>query len=132
MTVISPPLPITCAGPYYTFPPCSWLSPPPLHHMCWSLLSADCPPSHVLVPITPSLSAAGCPSPLPPMDGSIILFPATNEGAEIVYHCDPGFQPQSNVTAMCASNGLWTPDPAQHQCIGKIPRQILKRGLCIL
>ena len=32
------PLPITCAGPYYTFPPCSWLSPPPPHHMCWSLL----------------------------------------------------------------------------------------------
>ena len=121
------PLPITCAGPYYTFPPCSWLSPPPPHRMCWSLLylpslqlAVPSPsPLHVLVPIIPSLPAAGCPRPLPPMDGSIIPFPATNEGAEIVYHCDPGFQPQSNVTAMCASNGSWTPDPAQHQCRGK-------------
>ena len=51
------PLPITCAGPYYTFSPCSWLSPPPPHHMCWSLLylpslqlAVPSPsPSHVLV-----------------------------------------------------------------------------------
>ena len=85
---LSPPLSITCASPYYTFPLCSWLSPPPPHHMCWSLLyipslqlAVPSPsPSHVLVPITLSLPAAGCPSPLPPMDGPIIPFPATNEG----------------------------------------------------
>ena len=70
-------------------------------------------PSHVV-------PTAICPRPLSPMDGSIISFPAvTTEGAEIVYRCDPGFQPQSNVTATCTSNGLWTPAPAQHQCIGQ-------------
>lgn len=83
----------------------------------------DCPGhsrtvGNYAVPIIPSLPAAGCPRPPVPMDGSIIPFPATNEGAEIVYHCDPGFQPQSDVTAMCASNGLWTPDPALLQCVG--------------
>ena len=43
---------------------------------------------------------------------------ATNAGAEITYQCGPGFQPQNISTAVCGSNGLWSPDPALHDCTG--------------
>ena len=61
---------------------------------------------------------AGCPSPSVPVNGMISGLTATNEGAEITYQCGPGFQPQNISTAVCGSNGLWSPDPALHDCTG--------------
>ena len=61
---------------------------------------------------------AGCPRPSVPVNGMISGLTATNEGAEITYQCGPGFQPQNISTAVCGSNGLWSPDPALHDCTG--------------
>ena len=63
---------------------------------------------------------AGCPRPSVPVNGMISNLTATNEGAEITYQCGPGFQPQNIYifTAVCGSNGLWSPDPALHDCTG--------------
>ena len=66
--------------------------------------------------------SGGCTAPSPPVDGFLSPFSATNEGAEVVYCCDAGFQPQGNNTAVCGSNGVWRADPAQHQCRGECMR----------
>ena len=60
---------------------------------------------------------AGCPHPSVPVN-VIFNLTATNEGAEITYQCGPGFQPQNISTAVCGSSGLWSPDPALHDCTG--------------
>ena len=46
-------------------------------------------------------------------------MPPYSEGAEIIFQCMPGFQPQENITTLCGSNGLWSPDPTLHNCTGK-------------
>ena len=61
---------------------------------------------------------AGCSLPSVPINGMISGLTATNEGPEITYQCGPGFQPQNISTAVCGSNGLWSPDPALHDCTG--------------
>ena len=50
------------------------------------------------------------------MDGSIELYQNTTEGAEIFFSCNPGFVLAGRMTATCASNGMWTPDPASLTC----------------
>ena len=64
----------------------------------------------------------GCAAPSPPVDGFLSPFSATNEGAEVVYGCDAGFQPRGSNTAVCGSNGVWRADPAQHRCTGECVR----------
>ena len=64
-----------------------------------------------------------CSDPTPPMNGSIRTYQNTTEGAEIVFGCNPGFVPfipAGNMTAICASNGRWNPDPAELSCVGKL------------
>jgi len=64
-----------------------------------------------------------CSDPTIPGNGSIRTYQNTTEGAEIVFGCNPGFVPfvpAGNMTAVCASNGRWNPDPAELSCIGKL------------
>ena len=42
----------------------------------------------------------------------------------IVFGCNPGFVPAGNVTAVCASNGSWTPDLAEVMCTCKSAHSI--------
>ena len=40
-----------------------------------------------------------------------------------MFGCNPGFVPfvpAGNMTAVCASNGRWSPDPAELRCIGEL------------
>ena len=43
------------------------------------------------------------------------------EGSALLYQCNPGFGPLGEMTAVCAANGSWSPDPADVMCreIGK-------------
>ena len=50
------------------------------------------------------------------MNGSIDPYQNTTEGAEVFFRCNPGFVPAGDMTAVCAANGSWTPDPAATMC----------------
>ena len=34
----------------------------------------------------------------------------------MVFQCDPGFVPEGEMTAVCGSDGQWTPNPAGVSC----------------
>ena len=38
------------------------------------------------------------------------------EGSALLYQCNPGFGPVGEMTAVCAANGSWSPDPADVTC----------------
>ena len=38
------------------------------------------------------------------------------EGSALLYQCNPGFGPVGEMTAVCAANGNWSPDPADVTC----------------
>ena len=63
-----------------------------------------------------SSSLQSCSDPTPPMDGSIDPYHNTTEGAEILFGCNPMFVPSARMTATCACNGMWTPDPGSLTC----------------
>ena len=62
-------------------------------------------------------STVDCGAPLPPVNGSF-LQPHTNttEGSVVVFQCDPGFDPEGEVTAVCGRDGQWTPNPGGVTC----------------
>ena len=62
------------------------------------------------------LPPVNCSDPTPPTDGSIDPYQNTTEGAEIFFRCNPMFVPSTRMTATCASNSMWTPDPADLTC----------------
>ena len=55
------------------------------------------------------------------MDGSIEPYQNTTEGADISFRCNLMFVPSTRMTATCASNGMWTPDPASLTCTCENP-----------
>ena len=63
------------------------------------------------------LHTADCGAPPPPVKGSL-LQPHTNttEGSVAVFQCDPGFVPEGEMTAVCGSDGQWTPNPGGVTC----------------
>ena len=65
--------------------------------------------------------AANCGVPRPPGNGTIVNYTSTVEGSALLYQCNPGFGPVGEMTAVCAANGSWSPDPADVMCreIGK-------------
>ncbi len=65
-------------------------------------------------------AAVDCGAPSVSSDVMVFPFLATSEGAEIMYQCRSGFQPQETITAVCGGNALWSPDPALHNCIGML------------
>ena len=63
------------------------------------------------------LHAADCGAPPPPVNGDLVQ-PDTNttEGSVVVFQCDPGFVPEGVMTAVCAGDGQWTPNPGGVTC----------------
>ena len=63
-----------------------------------------------------SFLPANCGDPTVPTNGSIGTYQNTSAGTKIVFGCNPGFVPVGDMTAVCASDGSWTPDPATLVC----------------
>ena len=62
------------------------------------------------------LCAANCGVPAPPDNGTIVNYTSTLEGSVVNYQCNPGFGPLGEMSAVCAANGSWSPDPADVTC----------------
>ena len=60
--------------------------------------------------------AANCGVPRPSGNGTIVNYNGTVEGSALFYQCNPGFSPVGEMTAVCATNGSWSPDPANLTC----------------
>ena len=52
-----------------------------------------------------------CGAPPPPVNGFLQSHANTTEGSVAGFHCDPGFVPEGEITALCGSNGQWNPNP---------------------
>ena len=63
-----------------------------------------------------ALSVATCHDPIPPMKGSIGGYTSTVEGSVVAFYCNEGLIPLGQMNATCASNGSWTPNPAELIC----------------
>ena len=59
---------------------------------------------------------ANCGDPTVPDNGFINSYQNTNEGAQIIFRCNPGFDPDLTMLAVCEANGMWNPDPADLVC----------------
>ena len=53
------------------------------------------------------------------MDGSIVPYQNTTEGAEIFFKCNAMFVPSEKMTAVCGTDQRWDPDPADLTCTCK-------------
>ena len=60
--------------------------------------------------------AANCGVPKPPGNGTIVNYTGTVEGSTLLYQCNSGFGPVGEMTAVCAADGRWSPDPADVSC----------------
>ena len=59
---------------------------------------------------------ANCGVPTPPDNGTFVNYTSTVEGSALLYQCNQGFGPVGEMTAVCAANGSWNPDPADVTC----------------
>ena len=82
---------------------------------------------------------ANCGVPEPPENGTIVNYTSTVEESAVLYQCNPGFGPVGEMTAVCAANGSWSPNPADVTCheIGmhagsKIFQVVLNKALAIV
>ena len=62
------------------------------------------------------LSVANCHDPIPPMKGSIGGYTSTVEGSVVAFYCNEGLIPLGQMNTTCASDGSWTPNPAELIC----------------
>ena len=69
-------------------------------------------------------SVATCHDLLPPMNGSIGHYISTVEGSVVVFYCNEGLIPAGQMNTTCASNGSWTPNPAELICNVEPPSDI--------
>ena len=66
---------------------------------------------------------ADCGAPSPPVNGSLLQpYTNTTESSVVVFQCDSGFVPEGEMTAVCGSDGQWTPDPGGVTC-SPVPTQ---------
>ena len=59
---------------------------------------------------------ADCGTPPPPVNGSVQPHTNTTEGSVVVFQCDIGFVPEGMMTAVCGSDGQWTPNQGGITC----------------
>ena len=59
-----------------------------------------------------SFHVANCGFPRPPGNGTIVNCTSTAR----LYQCNSGFGPVGKMTAVCAANWSWSPDPADISC----------------
>ena len=59
---------------------------------------------------------ADCGAPPPPINGYVQSHTNTTEDSVVVLQCDPGFVLEGEMTAVCGSDGQWTPNPGGVTC----------------
>ena len=59
---------------------------------------------------------ADCGPPPSLTNGSLQPHTNTTEGSVAVFQCDLGFVPEGEMTAVCGSDGQWTPNPGGVTC----------------
>ena len=79
-----------------------------------------------------SFPPANCGKPIVPINGFISPYQNTTEGSVIVFGCNSGFVPAGDMTAVCASDGRWSPDPATIVCTCKSTYNIEKELLMLI
>ncbi len=83
--------------------------------------------------LTPHI--AGCGLPPSPTNGYVDDFESSEEGAELVYECNPGLLPTGRNISTCIA-GDWVPDPAALlcSCPGQFTRQLasIPMHICIM
>ena len=54
----------------------------------------------------------------PVVDPNVIIEGDINcvEGSRISYHCQSGLEPTESKVSTCLSSGIWSPNPAEHNC----------------
>ena len=62
---------------------------------------------------------ADCGAPAPPVNGFLQPHTNTTEGSVVMFQCDPGFVQEGEMTAVCESDGQWTPDTGDVTCSPK-------------
>ena len=68
------------------------------------------------VPVFAPPALATCNDPPPPFKGSIGGYTSTVEGSVVTFYCNEGLTPEGQMNTTCASNGSWTPNPADLIC----------------
>ena len=63
-----------------------------------------------------SIYSVNCGNPRSPTNGSLGNYSRTTKGAEVMFMCDLGFVPTSEVRAICNDTGSWDPAPERHHC----------------
>ena len=67
-------------------------------------------------------NTVGCGLLNPPLNGSLLNLTSSQEGAVVAFRCNPGLVlSQQQRTSVCATNGNWTPDPAELVCMSPPP-----------
>ena len=57
-----------------------------------------------------------CGEPQPPISGTLISIPNTVAASEVIFQCNDGLFPRGQLTAVCMSDGRWSPDPTNVEC----------------
>ena len=73
-----------------------------------------------------SLLAVACEFPVGVLVPGHLVLPVGGsvqaryfEGDEVTYQCAPGYRPRELSTAVCGSDGRWSPNPVLQNCTGK-------------
>ena len=64
--------------------------------------------------------AIECGDPAAPQHGHLGLYNSTLQGSHVTFWCAVGWLPAERYTAICTSEGKWSPDPALFVCSGML------------
>ena len=83
---------------------------------------------HTLIHIlfSTGMPSVSCEDPTPPTNGSIADYESTAEGTEVNYQCDDGLIPGGEMMSTCLANGIWSPDPAELECVEPLQSMIIQ------
>ena len=66
------------------------------------------------------MTAVDCGAPAPPQHGHLGPYNGTLQGSRVMFWCESGRLPIGKYTAICMSEGKWSPNPAQFVCSGEL------------
>ena len=73
----------------------------------------------VLASIANLQITADCGPPPVFLNGTV-SYQNTTEGSETRYHCDDGFTPEGEITAVCRADGRWSSTPVCRRTTGNM------------
>ena len=68
-------------------------------------------PLHIIV--------VDCGTPIHSFGVDIEPFNSTLFDSMVTFHCQDGLKPETVLTAVCGSRGVWDPNPAYHFCVNQ-------------